>query len=95
MIALVNELLSQKVQAIKPSGIRKFFDIAATMQDVISWAWASRISPPGGDPGGGYPLHRGKGHQIHLQLRPFELRQAISRYLASRFQVSTTRKTRS
>ncbi|MGB4685906.1 MAG: pyridoxal phosphate-dependent aminotransferase, partial [Limnochordia bacterium] len=33
---MVNELLSQKVQAIKPSGIRKFFDIAATMQDVIS-----------------------------------------------------------
>src|SRR5215472_14893065 len=30
------ELLSQRVQAIKPSGIRKFFDIAATMDDVIS-----------------------------------------------------------
>jgi aminotransferase len=30
------ELLSQRVQAIKPSGIRKFFDIAATMSDVIS-----------------------------------------------------------
>jgi aminotransferase len=30
------ELLSQRVRAIKPSGIRKFFDIAATMSDVIS-----------------------------------------------------------
>lgn len=30
------ELLSQRVRAIKPSGIRKFFDIAATMGDVIS-----------------------------------------------------------
>jgi len=30
------ELLSQRVRSIKPSGIRKFFDIAATMADVIS-----------------------------------------------------------
>jgi aminotransferase len=30
------EMLSQRVQAIAPSGIRKFFDIAATMADVIS-----------------------------------------------------------
>ena len=28
--------LSQRVQSIPPSGIRKYFDIAATMQDVIS-----------------------------------------------------------
>ena len=28
--------LSQRVAGLKPSGIRKFFDIAATMQDVIS-----------------------------------------------------------
>ena len=28
--------LSKKVANLKPSGIRKFFDIAATMQDVIS-----------------------------------------------------------
>ena len=28
--------LSQKVMTIKPSGIRKFFDIASEMQDVIS-----------------------------------------------------------
>lgn len=30
------ETLSQRVRAVKPSGIRKFFDIAATMSDVIS-----------------------------------------------------------
>ncbi len=30
------EVLSQRVRAIKPSGIRRFFDIAATMPDVIS-----------------------------------------------------------
>ena len=28
--------LSKRVAALKPSGIRKFFDIAATMKDVIS-----------------------------------------------------------
>jgi len=28
--------LSEKVATLKPSGIRKFFDIAATMKDVIS-----------------------------------------------------------
>lgn len=36
MVTLVKEMLSKRVQAIKPSGIRKFFDIAATMEDVIS-----------------------------------------------------------
>ena len=30
------ELLSRRVRAVKPSGIRKYFDIAATMADVIS-----------------------------------------------------------
>ena len=31
-----SKILSRTVQDIKPSGIRKFFDIAATMDDVIS-----------------------------------------------------------
>ncbi|MCQ2469538.1 MAG: aminotransferase class I/II-fold pyridoxal phosphate-dependent enzyme [Ruminococcus sp.] len=31
-----DKILSQKVKDIKPSGIRKFFDIAGTMDDVIS-----------------------------------------------------------
>ena len=30
------EFLAQRVQRVKPSGIRRFFDIAATMHDVIS-----------------------------------------------------------
>ncbi len=30
------ELLAERVRAVKPSGIRKYFDIAATMADVIS-----------------------------------------------------------
>ena len=31
-----SKILSEKVQKIKPSGIRKFFDIAAEMKDVVS-----------------------------------------------------------
>ena len=30
------KVLSERVQAVKPSGIRKFFDLASTMKDVIS-----------------------------------------------------------
>ncbi|HNY84198.1 MAG TPA: aminotransferase class I/II-fold pyridoxal phosphate-dependent enzyme, partial [Anaerolineaceae bacterium] len=33
---MIKDHLSQRVSNLKPSGIRKFFDIAATMQDVIS-----------------------------------------------------------
>ena len=31
-----DKILTQTVREIKPSGIRKFFDIAETMEDVIS-----------------------------------------------------------
>ena len=31
-----NKVLSDKVKSIKPSGIRKFFDIASEMDNVIS-----------------------------------------------------------
>lgn len=31
-----SKILSERVQAVKPSGIRKFFDLASTMKDVIS-----------------------------------------------------------
>src|SRR5690554_3477112 len=31
-----NSRLSRRVQAVPPSGIRRYFDIAATMEDVIS-----------------------------------------------------------
>ncbi len=31
-----SKVLSERVQAVKPSGIRKFFDLASTMKDVIS-----------------------------------------------------------
>ena len=33
---LAERALSSRVRAVPPSGIRRFFDIAATMEDVIS-----------------------------------------------------------
>ena len=33
---MIKKMLNQRVQDIKPSGIRKFFDIAATMEGVVS-----------------------------------------------------------
>ncbi len=33
---MANQYLSRRIAALRPSGIRKFFDIAATMKDVIS-----------------------------------------------------------
>src|SRR5512135_1039094 len=36
MDTLKREVLSQRVRQVKPSGIRKFFDIINTMPDVIS-----------------------------------------------------------
>src|SRR5437667_10654771 len=36
MDTLKREMLSQRVRSLKPSGIRKFFDIINTMPDVIS-----------------------------------------------------------
>ena len=32
----MKEFLAEKIKQLKPSGIRKFFDIVATMKDVIS-----------------------------------------------------------
>jgi aminotransferase len=35
--------ISRRVASLKPSGIRKFFDIVATMDDVISLGIGDRI----------------------------------------------------
>jgi aminotransferase len=45
----MREFVAKKVQAVPPSGIRKFFDIAATMEDVISLGIGEPdfVTPPG------------------------------------------------
>ncbi len=80
--------LSEKVATLKPSGIRKFFDIAATMKDVISLG----IGEPDFDTpepiiqAGIEALRRGETHYTsnHGLL---ELRQAISDHLKGLYQV--------
>ena len=80
--------LSRKIQEIKPSGIRKFFDIAAEMEDVVSLGV--------GEPDFDTPWHiRDEGIYSLEKGRTFytsnsglkELRQEICRYLHRRYQL--------
>lgn len=81
--------LSERVATLKPSGIRKFFDIVATMQDVISlgigepdFATPERIVRAGIR-----SLENGETHYTS-NLGRFALRQALSEHLCRRYQVS-------
>jgi aminotransferase len=83
------EMLSARVRAIKPSGIRKFFDIAATMPDVISLGV--------GEPDFMTPEHISQAgiaaiqqHETHYTSNygTLELRQAIAALLQRRYGVS-------
>lgn len=78
--------IAEKAKAIKPSGIRKFFDIVSEMEDVVSLGvgepdfdtpWAVRDE-------GIYTLERGKTfYTSNAGLK--ELREEICRYLKRRF----------
>jgi aminotransferase len=83
------EMLSARVRAIKPSGIRKFFDIAATMPDVISLGV--------GEPDFMTPEHISQAgvaaiqqHETHYTSNygTLELRQAIAALLQRRYSLS-------
>lgn len=85
---MINNLLSEKVKVIKPSGIRKFFDIAASMEGVISLGV--------GEPDFPTPTHireagvnsiTEKGTTYTANVGLIELRRAISKYLETRFHV--------
>lgn len=81
--------VSRTVRDIKPSGIRKFFDIAAEMDDVISLS----IGEPDFDTpwhireAGIMSLEQGKTHYTS-NAGLAELREEISSYLARRFKLS-------
>lgn len=81
-----NSFLSSAAKQIKPSGIRKFFDISATMEDCISLGV--------GEPDFVTPWHirdagiisLEKGHTHYTANRGIqELRDGISNYLKRRF----------
>ena len=82
------EMLSERVRAIKPSGIRRFFDIAATMPDVISLGV--------GEPDFVTPEHISQAgiaaiqqHETHYTSNygTLELREAIAALLERRYGV--------
>lgn len=86
--------LSDKVIAMKPSGIRKFFDIVSEMPDAISLGvgepdfdtpWAVREE-------GIYSLERGKTFYTS-NAGLLELREAICEYMSRRFHVTYNPKT--
>lgn len=81
--------LSDKVMKMKPSGIRKFFDIVSEMPDAISLGvgepdfdtpWSVREE-------GIYSLERGKTFYTS-NAGLLELREAICEYMSRRFQVT-------
>lgn len=84
----MKNLLSHKVLDIKPSGIRKFFDIVSEMKDAVSLG----VGEPDFDTPwhirdeGIYALTQGRTHYTSNKGMP-ELREEISRYLKRRFQV--------
>ncbi|MBZ0300569.1 MAG: aminotransferase class I/II-fold pyridoxal phosphate-dependent enzyme, partial [Anaerolineae bacterium] len=78
----MRSFVSQSVKNLRPSGIRRYFDIAATMNDVISlgigepdFATPAHIADKGGE-----CIQRGRtAYTANAGL--FELRQAIGQYV--------------
>ncbi len=81
--------LSQRVTELKPSGIRKFFDIAATMKDVISLGIGEPdfTTPPPILEAGIKSLQRGETHYTSNS-GILELRKALAAHLEMHYGVS-------
>ncbi len=78
----MRNFVSQRVQGIPPSGIRKFFDIAATMDDVISLGIGEPdfVTPDPILEAGIRSLHAGQTHYTSNS-GILEVRQALSAHL--------------
>jgi aminotransferase len=85
---LAERVLSERVRSVPPSGIRRFFDIAATMADVISLG----VGEPDFDTprviveAGVESLREGRTHYTS-NLGTLELRRALARHLEQRYGV--------
>ena len=85
---LADRALSERVRAVPPSGIRRFFDILATMEDVISLG----VGEPDFDTpepiveAGIASLRRGRTHYTS-NYGTIELRRALSDHLERRYGV--------
>ncbi|HLY31884.1 MAG TPA: aminotransferase class I/II-fold pyridoxal phosphate-dependent enzyme, partial [Ktedonobacterales bacterium] len=83
------ELLSQRVRAIKPSGIRKFFDIAAAMPEVISLGVGEPdfVTPDHISQAGIASIQQGMTHYTS-NYGTLELREAIANLIDRRYGVA-------
>ncbi len=84
-----NKILSPTVQELRPSGIRKFFDIAETMQDVISLGVGEPDFPTPWEIRKAGILSLESGRTRYTSNRGLELlRQEICRYMKRKYNVS-------
>ncbi len=66
----MRNFISDRVQAVPPSGIRKFFDISATMTDVISLGHRrAGFRHARRDPAGRDRVAQARPHALHQQQR--------------------------
>ncbi|HEV2235472.1 MAG TPA: aminotransferase class I/II-fold pyridoxal phosphate-dependent enzyme [Ktedonobacterales bacterium] len=80
------DVLSARVRAVKPSGIRKFFDIAAAMPDIISLGVGEPdfVTPDNIRQAGIRALEAGETHYTS-NYGTLELREAIAAHLERRY----------
>ena len=86
---MTKSYLAQRVATLKPSGIRKFFDIVATMKDVISLGIGEPdfTTPDSILQAGIRSLQRGQTHYTSNS-GTLELRQALSQHIQRLYGVS-------
>jgi len=86
---LAERALAERVRAVPPSGIRRFFDILATMDDVISLGVGEPDfdTPAGIVEAGVASLRRGRTHYTS-NYGTLELRRALAAHLERRYDVS-------
>lgn len=86
---MARDFLAKRVAELKPSGIRKFFDIVATMDDVISLGIGEPdfTTPAPILEAGIEALRQGETHYTS-NAGIFELREAIADLLEEKYQVS-------
>lgn len=85
----MRDFVSERMKGVPPSGIRRFFDIAATMDDVISLGIGEPdfVTPKPILQAGIRSLERGET-QYTSNSGVLELRQALAQHLNSRYGVS-------
>ncbi len=85
----MRDFVSERVKTVPPSGIRKFFDISATMEDVISLGIGEPdfVTPSVILQAGIRSLQEGHTHYTSNS-GTIELREAIARYLERLYHIS-------